>query len=1011
MLAVLVLAGAASLVVLHRPRVQRAVFAHLATRALASAGVSIEASDFRFNLLLGTVEIRDGIIRSASATDLPPLATIGSASLDFNPLSLLRGLSAFRDIRVRNLATQVVVARDGRTNLPKAQSSTPFDLRSLPSRIAIEEASLRYEDTPRGLQVVLPRLRLALSENNGSRDLSLAALAPGRLEFEKRLLSVDEIQLSGKLVSSDLEVQSLTAKLPGIMAQVRGSIRNLQEPSFELSLKSTVAPGGLWKFLGGQDPLDGTVNVDAFLAGPLGRLTAEVVLGAKDVRLGGMDPWTGGSTLRYDQAASVLALAGLSASSPIGALTASGSISLREKQGKSALNINAREVDPYRLMTWFGWSPAIAGRASGTARLTWDGIDWRAAGLVLDLNVTPVESAKAVRSIPLGGSLKLERDPRSLTLRLAGIQGSGFHLDGNLRFDRVAGRLQGAFAGEVSDGAALLGGIRRAWPSEMAELDLPLDGSLRWSAQVAGPLTGPRVIAKVESASLKIGRVTDIGLGGTVEYRAGLWRFADIDVSWQGQRGWLNGEIDTSPAGSPSLGFEAGFDDASLPALVTPLDLKIPVAGRLSGHLTAQGTFAAPVAEGTLKCEDIRVLEESFGTLAAGFRLHGSELTVEPVRLEKPQQTGQGTLEASGSLDWKRDSFSFRVTGAGLKLDSMALPDGTNIRGIISLDAEGESSLSEPTWKAHFSGAQVSVAERNVGAIRGSLAAQGGLAQVSVEVPDLPATLLGQIGLTHPYEIAVRAESAGIDFNRLGLPAIRDIPVEGSAAGRIDVAGPLARPNELTAKGLVRDLVIRFAEHEIRGAQPAELGWEEGRLTVIPTRLASGDGTLEIGGSIPLSGSGTGEGLSIEGTLPFTLLPHLVPGLRETEAKGTVQVRGSLRGSLADLAPSAEIAGSDGELRIPELKTPLTHIVSGRPHQPGGCRVETAGGRSGRWHYQRARYHPVFRRCQRKAPPALWLPEWSSRTSIPGPWLISRETSPGASASRPKWKLDARSYA
>ena len=77
-----------------------------------------------------------------------------------------------------------------------------------------------------------------------------------------------------------------------------------------------------------------------------------------------------------------------------------------------------------------------------------------------------------------------------------------------------------------------------------------------------------------------------------------------------------------------------------------------------------------------------------------------------------------------------------------------------------------------------------------------------------------------------------------------------------------------------------------------------------------------------------MSGSGTGEGLSIDGALPITLLPHLVPGLRETEAKGKVQIRGSLRGSFADLAPSVEITGSGGELRIPGLKTPLTRIVT-----------------------------------------------------------------------------------
>jgi outer membrane protein assembly complex protein YaeT len=927
-LTVLVFAGTALLIALHLPRVQRTVFAFLATRARVSTGTSIEASEFRFNLLRGTVEIRNIEVRSASTIDLPPVATIGSASLYFNPLRLTRGISAFEDIGIRNLAVHVVVERDGRTNLPETNSSTPFDWSSLPPRITIEEGSLLYEDAPRDLRLDLPRLRLALSQNGGGHNLDLALLTPGRLTLEKRFLPVDEIHLSGKLVSSDLEVQSLTVGLPGITAYMRGRIRNHDEPLLELSLKSKLALGGFWKFWGRQDPLDGAVDLDALLTGPLGRLTADVALEAKDMRFAGMDPWSGKGTFRYDQADSVLALSALSAKSSMGALTASGSLSLREKLGRSALKLNAQEVDPYRLMTWFGLAPAISGRASGTANLTWDGFDWRAARLALAMNIAPRESGATQQSIPLGGSLQVDGDPRSLALHLAGIQGPGFHLHGDLHFDRVTEDLQGQFAGDIVDGAALLGSVRRVWPSAMTGMDLPLNGSLHWNARVTGRPAAPRVLAQIESAALQIGRISNLGLTGTVEYHAGLVKFADVDVSWQGQKGQLSGEIDTNRAESPSLNVKAGFDDIALPALLAPFDLQLPVTGRLSGHLTAQGTFADPIVEGTLKCEELQALEENFGTLAGQFQLHGTGLTVETLHLEIPKEAGNGSLEASGSLDWKGDSLRFQATGTGLRLDSLALRNGTKIRGVFSLGAEGETSLSAPAWTAHFGAEEVSVAEQKVGAIRGSVAAQGGRAQVNFEFPDLAVSLRGEAGLTAPFTIAITAESPGIHFSRLGISSIQDILVEGSVAGRIDVAGPLGRPEDLNAKGLMHNLVIRLADREIRGAQPIEVEWKARTLTIIPTSLTSGDATLRIGGSIPMSGSGTGDGLSMDGALPIALLPHLVPGLSETEAKGNIQIHGSLRGSLMNPAPAAEITVRDGELRIPELKTPLTSIVS-----------------------------------------------------------------------------------
>jgi outer membrane protein assembly complex protein YaeT len=927
-LALLLSAGAAVLAVLHLPRVQRTIFSYLTILARTSAGISIEASDFHFNLLRGNVEIRDLVVRSAVAADLPPLATLGYATLHFNPLRLPQGLPAFSDIRIQNLALQVIVAPDGQTNLPQSKSSTPFDWNSLPSRIAIEEGSLRYENLPRALQLELPRLRLAFSENGGRRDLDLALLAPGRLAFSDRVLPVEELHLSGRLVSSDIEVQSLTASFPGITTQLRGWIRHLEEPLLDLALQSRLTLGELWKTLGGRDTLNGTLGLDARVAGALGRLTADATLEAEAIRMAGMDPWSGKAALRYDQAGSVLALGGLSANSPLGTLAASGSISLLEKAGKSTLQVTAREVDTGRLMTWYGWSPTIAGRASGTASFSWDGFDWRAARLALDLNLTPREPGKTIRSIPLAGALKLDLDPRNLAIQFAGIRGPGFHLNGDLRLDRVADKLHGQFAGEIDDGDAALGGIRQAWPSAVSDFALPLNGSVRWGVQLAGSPAAPRVTAKVESASLRIGRFSDIGLAGTIQFYAGLWRFADLGISWQGQDGRLSGEIDTNPAGSPSLSFEAGFDNAALPALLAGLDFKFPVAGRLSAQLTARGTFTEPVVEGTLKSEDLRALEENLGSIAAGFRLHGTELTVEPLRLERPQAAGSSTLEASGSLDWEKDRLSFRATGTELRLDSMTLPDGTGIRGVFSLDAEGRTSLSEPVWTAQLGGTGVSVAGRSVGTVRGSVGAQGSRAQLRFEFPDLSAALHGEAGLMAPFTLAVTAESAGIDFSRLGLPAIGDVPIEGSLAGRIDLTGPLARPEELTAKGLVHDLVIRIADHEIRGTEPISMEWKEETLRITPTSLASGNAVLQIGGSIPLSGSGTTEGLSIDGALPVTLLPHLVPGLKGAEVQGTFQVHGSLRGSLTNLAASAEITGSDGEFRIPGLKTPLTRIAS-----------------------------------------------------------------------------------
>ncbi len=920
--------GATALALIHLPRVQRTLFAILAARAQPTMGASVEAADFRFDLLRGKLEIGKLAVRSASAEDLPPLAFLESATLHFSPLRLFQGFSAVRDIRIRNLALHWVVTPDGRTNLPPAKPSAPFDWSRLSSSITVEEGSVLYEDRSRDVRIELPRLRLTSSENAGRRDLALALLAPGHVALDRRRLAVDELNLAGKLVSADLEVQSMTVGFPGVSAHLQGRIRNRQEPSLDLTLHSELQLGDLGRALGEADPPDGAVRLDALVTGPVGKLTAEGSLEAKDFRLSGMDPWSGKASLHFDQACSELALRELSARSPMGTVAASGSIRLAERAGRSSLQVTARELDTGRLMSRFGLRPAIAGRASGTARVTWEGADWQAARLALDMKIAPQDPGEKTRFLALGGALRLELDARNLALQFTGMRGSGFQFGGNLRFDRVSEEWHGQFAGTMDEGASAFQVLRRAWPAAIADTTPPLDGRASWSAQVLGSPADPRVSVRIDSASLRIGRLKDIGLTGRVDYATGRCRLEDIRLSWQGQNGQLSGEIDTRSAGSPSLSLDAGFDHAALPSLLAGLGLEVPLAGRLSGNLAARGTFSRPVIEGTLQSSELGILGENLGLLSAGFRIGGGEPARGTLRLERPGSSGESPLEASGSLDWDRDLLDFRVSAADWRIDSMTLPDGTGIRGIFSLAAEGRTSLSAPSWAGRFSGREISAAERNLGALAGTWSAVGNRIQFLFDFPDLSTTLSGEAGLASPFPVTAAAESAGTDLRRLGLPSRQGFPMEGSVAGRIQVDGPLARPRELTASALLQDLLLRFAGHEIRTSKPILAEWNGETLHLAPASLSFGDATLQLGGSISWSAGGTGEGLFMDGTLPVTLLPRLVPGIEELEVQGSLQVHAALRGSLSDPALSAEISGRDGTLRIPGLKTPLTRIAT-----------------------------------------------------------------------------------
>ena len=114
------------------------------------------------------------------------------------------------------------------------------------------------------------------------------------------------------------------------------------------------------------------------------------------------------------------------------------------------------------------------------------------------------------------------------------------------------------------------------------------------------------------------------------------------------------------------------------------------------------------------------------------------------------------------------------------------------------------------------------------------------------------------MGTVSPYEadLRLRARATSLDpFVRAVAPALPPT-VSLVASGEMRIAGPLARPEDVSASASSSDLHLLLPDYPIRSQGPVRLDLEGGRLRLAAFHLA-GEGTdLEVTGGLDLLGEG-----------------------------------------------------------------------------------------------------------------------------------------------------------
>ena len=155
--------------VLHTPQARQFALRQ-AVRILRDQGIDFEASRLDYNLLALRVELWKLKLQSRLAPDLPPLVFADRVSVSLNLRKLIAGAYYIEYAWIENPQIQVVVAADGRDNIPKlpeSRSSTTTDY--LVRHLRMSGGAARIEERRQRIVAFVPLESLTVEGDPATR--------------------------------------------------------------------------------------------------------------------------------------------------------------------------------------------------------------------------------------------------------------------------------------------------------------------------------------------------------------------------------------------------------------------------------------------------------------------------------------------------------------------------------------------------------------------------------------------------------------------------------------------------------------------------------------------------------------------------------------------------------------------------------------------------------------------------------------------------------------------------
>jgi outer membrane protein assembly complex protein YaeT len=912
---ILVVLLVAVMALLHTRVANRFVFGQL-QKLLASQDIAIEAADFSYSFIPLRVSTGRIAIHTISTPDLPHFFEADRFSARIRFAGLREGRYRIEDLQLEKPTIQVVIDEMHRDNIPgrsgkTSSSSEPIDLLIL--KLRSTGGSFALEDRSQQLYVRVPVWDFSMD----SEEFQLKTRAASEVGYAGKSLSMDTLEMQGALTqrNSVLKFHSVRMSSPLGDVALNGTASDFSDLKLDLSVDGNIHLKPLRQFLSIKEIVDGEVHVAAMATGAPKELKLTGRLEGREMAVERYRRISMDTDLAVDLGTKRARFTSIRARSSNLSATGNADIALAPTAGESRMDARYDIADLRRVLELYKLSVPVVSRVNGSLRARWPGVDAGRINVNSRVQLTAGSSSGDARNIPVSGIVNLAASRDRLTASIDELDSGALHLTGQIKLQSLK-EIAGTVRMDVSDTGRALPQVA-GWFGKSLPMEPHLSGPATVDANLEGTLQHPRVDAIVEASGLRLNNLENIRLNASAAYTPGQLELPQFSIQWEADSVTGNGRIGLTAADSTLAG-QAFLSNASVQRLLAAAGRsEIPASGNIDVNATVSGTIQDPIINANLSATDLAVYNEALGTLAASATFEKDVVLLDTLTLNK---TGGGELRASGRYETTSRSYELDLTGGDLQLNGISLPQGTVIRGDVSLSAQSRGSLDNPGGTLKLSSRELHVNSENLKSVNMDVNVADHQAHITAAAPFYGVTANGKVGIAGPYPAVVDLYIKDADVSRFPTEKLKEL--SGRLTAEVHATGNLDDIEGAVARASVPNVRLDWRNHAITNDKPIELSYANRELTVFQSDIRFEDSHARFSGKVPLNGS-MGE-LKVEGSASLTDLAGLISAGAPVTAEGQLILDGTLRGNLKRIDPDLTLTLSNGSVASSALFAPLS---------------------------------------------------------------------------------------
>ena len=936
------------------------------SRASQAIGSGVHLQNFAVHLSTLSVDLYGITVDGASPHSTPPVLQIQHAEVGIGVTSMTHAKWYLDALRVDRPVVQIVVDKNGISNIPKFKSSgdqsshtTAFDLGI--RRAVLDGGEIYYNYHPSSLAVDLHNFEIhAAFADAPQRYSGTVAYADGSLAFGALQPPAHDFHLQFEATPTTFVITQAKLTSGSTQIYLDASLNNYNEPFVQANFSVTFEGSQIAQML--QDPSIPTGLVQT--AGSLqyrqvaGRSALETLVVNADLTSPRLTIRTRSARAEVDKIIAHYSLAhgevvlrDFRADVFGGELTAQGTMNNLAGVSASRFNASLRGVSLADVRRGLGpAAPAsdvkVSGVLNADASASWgrtfddlvahtdatlDGqVTNRQANRLLvaapDQGVTRNPAATAV--IPVTSAIHATytnrthqfildktylRTPQT-NLTMDGIisdrssLGVGFQANDLRELETIADIFQTTAQGNPSS------------PFDLA-------GTASFQGSVKGSTLAPHLTGQLAAQNLHFRgtalKMLRTGVDATPSMLS--LQHAELDPSTGGRLTFnaSTGLSKWSYRNTNPIQIELNATQIGVEDIARLAGQQVPVTGTLNATMSIHGTGMNPVGHGTIALTGVTAYDEP--VTSARLTLSGSG---DEAHADVAVQLPAGLLKGKVSVRPSEKSYDLQLASDGLRLNNLhALKTkGLDASGVLALDAVGKGTFDNPQLTASLKVPALTIHGQSISDVNLEMNVTDHVATATLacSTVNVPVQVKAKVNLSGDYLADASIDTREIQLQPLLAAFAPGVPADVSGQTEIHATlhGPLKNKDMVEAHVVISTLRMAYNSNiQLAAASPIHLDYKNGRVEVQRTAIKGTDTDLQLQGSIPITGTAP-MSLLLLGTVNLQVAQLFDPDVRSS---GTIKFNIGANGVVNGPNVGGQIEIVDANYASSDLPTGLQH--------------------------------------------------------------------------------------